>query len=117
MQSTQPPAPPLQSSARISVPKDLRRSTGTFREGSPVALEEINAYIATRDGLLAQAEKVPSLEAIHSVAVANDVVQTCLRPARRVYAAQHLPEADAARELRRCQNVTKRIVELRGAIC
>jgi hypothetical protein len=117
MLGTQPPAPPLQSPARINLSKNLRRWTSTFRDRRAGAVEEINAYIAVRDSLLAQAEKVPTLEANRSVAVANDVVQTCLRPARRVYAAQHLPEADAVRELRRCQDVTKRIIALRDAIC
>jgi hypothetical protein len=96
--------------------QSFQTSTSTSRRHSPSGAGEIHAYIAARDGLLAQAERLSTFEAIHSVAVANDVVRRCLRPVRPVYSAQHLPEAEAARERERCNRVAKRLVELQAKI-
>jgi hypothetical protein len=82
----------------------------------PVVPHEINAYIATRDSLLAQAEKMPSFKTIDSAAVANEVVRSCVNPTRPVYSAQRLPEEKASRERERCKSITKRLVKLRSAI-
>jgi len=76
------------------------------------ALEEIAAYIAIRDGLLAEAEKAATCESLRRVATANDFVETCLRPARSPYEAQFLAEVDAARERKRCEMVKVRIAQL-----
>src|SRR5256885_2352277 len=64
------------------------------RTASQHAHDEIGAYIAIRNILLADAEKSPTSEAIASLAAANDVVETCLRPACPPYQAQHLAEID-----------------------
>jgi hypothetical protein len=74
---------------------------------------EINAFIAIRDELLAEAEEVPTCAKLDSVAVANDFIETCLRPSP-VYQAQQLLMADAIHEEKRCQEVKDRIVELRA---
>ena len=84
----------------------------TPRIESKHALEEISAYIAIRDGLLAEAEKAATCESLRRVATANDFVETCLRPARSPYEAQFLAEVDAARERKRCEMVKLRIAQL-----
>lgn len=80
---------------------------------SKYIVDEINAYIAIRDSLLAEAEEVRSCAKLNGLSVANDFVETCLRPPRPAGKAPHLPEADAARERKRCQAVKIRIAELR----
>ncbi len=112
MQITQPTVPP-----RSAIKPKSRRPSISPVTSSRAILQEINAYIATRDGLLAAAEKAPNLQSIHRAAIANDVVQVSLRPARPSYAAQHLSEIDAVRELERCKRATRRIIELRSANC
>jgi len=76
------------------------------------ALDEITAYIAIRDNLLAEAEEGPTTSTLHRACIANDVVEIFLKPARPPYEAQHLPEADAVRERERCETVKARIRDL-----
>ncbi len=76
------------------------------------AVEEIAAYIAIRDGLLAEAEKAATCESLRRLSTANDFVETCLQPARSPYEAQSLPEVDAAYERKRCETVKVRIAQL-----
>jgi hypothetical protein len=75
---------------------------------------EIKAYIAIRDDLLAEAEELKTHAKLDSVTVANDFVQSCLKPARPPYQSQCLPEANAVRERKRCEAVRRRIAELRA---
>ena len=84
-----------------------RKSHATY------AVDEINTYIAIRDELLAEAEKLRTHRKLDCVCIANDFVETCLKPARSPYEAQCLAEADAVRERKRCQTVKVRIAELR----
>lgn len=93
---------------RESQPANL---TPTF--GSAYSAEEINAYIAIRDQLLAEAEKIHTTTKIASTALANDFVEGCLKPARSPYDSQCLPESDAIRERKRCEAVRARIEQLR----
>lgn len=98
----------------ISFTKPLSRSgkkLGTPGD-SACAAAEINAYIAIRDELLAEAEELRTRAKLESASVANDFVQNCLRPARHPYAAQYLPESDAARQRKRCDTVRTRIAKL-----
>ena len=81
-------------------------------KNSKYIVDEINAYIAIRDGLMVEAEQMRTHTKLDSVIVANDFVETCLKPARPAYKAQHLPEADAVRERKRCQKVKARVAEL-----
>ena len=81
--------------------------------GSAYSVAEINAYIAIRDQLLDEAEKLHSAAKIASTALANDFVEGCLKPMRVPYEAQCLPETDAARERQRCEAVRVRIAQLR----
>jgi len=80
------------------------------------AAEEINAYIAIRDGLMEEAEKSPTPAKLDSVAIANDCVTICVRPGFSPYGAQSLPEADALHERRRCEGYRRRIAELRALL-
>jgi hypothetical protein len=86
------------------------------RTSSKEAIAEINAYIAIRDMYLTEAEEVTTEARLHRVSVANDLVATYLKPARSPYEDQHLPEADAARERKRCEAVKARIAKLASVV-
>jgi hypothetical protein len=79
---------------------------------SRYAAEAINAYIAIRDQLLTEVEKVASPEKLNRLAIANDLVLACLKPARHPYEGQCLPESDAARERGRCEAVRSTVSKL-----
>jgi hypothetical protein len=96
-------------------PKARTAITISSEFGSAYSVAEINAYIAIRNQLLAEAEEVPTSAKLASTGLANDFVQGCLQPARSPYEAQCLPEADATRERKRCDAVRTRLVELRAA--
>ena len=81
--------------------------------GSVYSIAEINAYIAIRDQLLAEAEERRTTAKLASTALTNDFVEGCLQPARPPYEAQCLPESYAIRERKRCQAVRERIAQLR----
>ncbi|MDP9253764.1 MAG: hypothetical protein M3O66_02300 [Verrucomicrobiota bacterium] len=85
------------------------------RNNSKSACDEINAYIAIRDSLLAEAEEGPTSAALHRACFVNEVVELFLKPARPPYES-HRPEADAIREGERCAAVKVRIAELRALI-
>jgi hypothetical protein len=104
--------------AKSIIRKEPQRSTPCLdaNDASTYAVKEINAFIAIRDGLLADAEEFMSQAKLDGVAMANDFVETCLKPARPPYQAQHLPETDATRERKRCQAVKVRLAELRAKI-
>jgi hypothetical protein len=84
----------------------------SFAFGSVYSVAEINAYIAIRDQLLAEAEKANSNAKIASAVLANEFVEGCLKPGRSPYDAQCLPETDAERERQRCAAVRERITQL-----
>jgi hypothetical protein len=93
--------------------KGLRKSPKPAeRNSSKEAVAEINAYIAIRDLYLAEAEEVTTDTTLYRARVANDLVATYLKPARSPYEAQHLPEADAVGERKRCEVVKVRIADL-----
>jgi hypothetical protein len=106
---------PLAISSTIPAAKPKARTAITISSafGSAYSAAEINAYIAIRDQLLAEAEEVPTSAKLASTGLANDFVQGCLQPARSPYEAQCLPEADAIRERKRCEAVRNRLAELR----
>ena len=105
------------SSTKPATKPESRRSTTTLSPafGSAYSVTEINAYIAIRDQLLAEAEEVRTKAKISSTALANDFVLGCLQPMRSPYEAQCLPEMDAVRERTRCEAVRNRIAQLRDA--
>ena len=106
---------PLAIGSTLPAAKGKSRPTPTVTPtfGSAYSVAEINAYIAIRDQLLAEAEKLHSTAKIASTALANDFVDGCLKPARSPYEAQCLPEEDAIRERKRCESVRARIAQLR----
>jgi len=107
----------ISSSAPAAKPESRRLATTlspTF--GSAYSVAEINAYIAIRDQLLAEAEELRTAAKLASTALANDFVLGCLQPARPPYEAQFLPEADAIRERKRCEAVRNRIAQLRDKV-
>ena len=91
-------------------------SVATSHDGSGHAFGEISAYIAIRDRLLEKAENACTESNLERAAGANDFVANCVRPARSPYEAQHLPEADAARERKRCEAVKLRLARLRSTL-
>jgi len=107
---------PLAISSTIPAAKPQSRSAITLTSafGSAYSVAEINAYIAIRDQLLAEAEEVRTATKIASTGLANDFVLGCLQPARSPYQAQCLPEEDAIRERKRCEAVRDRIAQLRN---
>jgi hypothetical protein len=92
-------------------PQAVPTLTSAF--GSAYSVAEINAYIAIRDQLLAEAEEKRTVAKLASTTLANDFVQGCLNPVRSPYEAQCLPESDAVRERKRCEAVRNRIAQLR----
>ena len=80
------------------------------------AVEEINAYIAVRDQSLAAAERVPTRGTVDRALLANEFVESCLRPVRSPYQAQGLPEANAADERERCAAAKARLAQLSAGL-
>src|SRR5437763_2778356 len=107
----------ISSTLPTAKPESRRLTTTTLSPtfGSAYTVAEINAYIAIRDQLLAEAEEVRTKAKISSTALANDFVLGCLQPMRLPYEAQCLPETDAVRERTRCEAVRNRIAQLRDA--
>jgi len=103
---------------RISARADLanlrRPAAGASGESSSTqAVEEINAYIAVRDVFLLEAEEVTTPPRLDRLTIANEFVETCLKPALPPYEAQCLAETDAICERKRCAAVKVRIAKLR----
>ena len=101
-------------SATCDLAKLRRPATGNQRrEQFKASVEEINAYIAVRDVFLVEAEEVTTRARLDRLTIANEFVETCLRPARSPYEARWLAEKDAIRERKRCVALKGRIAELR----
>jgi hypothetical protein len=80
------------------------------------AVDEINAYIAVRDGLVDETEAAPTSARLDRLAAANEFVVNCLKPARSPYEAQCLSEMEAARERKRCEAVQTQIAKWRAQL-
>ncbi len=78
--------------------------------------EEIHAFIAIRDILLAEAEEETTEVNLHRLWMANEFAERCLEPARPPYAAQTLSNGDSVRERQRCKAVKTRIAQLRTRV-
>ena len=105
----------ISSTTRSAKGKSRQASTLTSAFGSVYSVTEINAYIAIRDDLLAEAEELQTSAKLAATELANDFVFGCLKPARPLYEAQYLPESDAIRERKRCETVRERIAQLRNS--
>ena len=77
------------------------------------AVGEINAFIAIRDELLVEAEEAKTVSKLDSLIVANNFVESCLTPARSPYDMQFLPESAAKRERKKCEQIKRRVADLR----
>ncbi len=106
---------PLELISTKPAKRESRPAPITPDFGSVYSVAEINAYIAIRDQLLDEAEKLHTTEKVASTALANDFVEGCLKPARSPYDAQCLPEPDAIRERQRCEAIRERLTELRSS--
>lgn len=108
----------LQGLSRHAIPQKPQRKSAAATEPvtSKYAIDEINAYIALRDNLLSEAEATMTSAILRRLSLANDFIQSCLKPARPPYKAQYLPERDADRERKRCAAVKIRIAELDAQI-
>ena len=104
-------SPPLRPSVDSSKKSNFDRIARTGDSGHASA--EIGAYIAIRDRLLTDAEHTCTDSLLDRAEAANEFVASCVRRCRSPYEAQHLPEADAARERERCARVAVRIERLR----
>ena len=93
-----------------------RQSLAGPSAASRYSSEVINAYIAIRDRLVDEVEKIATPEKLNRLAIANDLVLACLKPARHPYEAQSLPEPDAARERSRCDAVRSKVSKLVAAV-
>jgi hypothetical protein len=104
----------INSTKRSAKGKSRQPATLTSAFGSVYSVAEITAYIAIRDDLLAEAEKLQTGAKLAATELANDFVFGCLKSARPPYEAQYLPESDAVRERKRCEVVRARIEQLRS---
>ncbi|HST30136.1 MAG TPA: hypothetical protein VLK27_04795 [Chthoniobacterales bacterium] len=106
---------PLALTSTTPGKRESRPANLTPAFGSAYSVAEIHAYIAIRDQLLDEAEKLHTATKIASTALANDFVEGCLKPAHTPYDAQCLSESDAVRERKRCEAVRTRIEALRDS--
>lgn len=93
-----------------------RTRTPSSNKVSSEAIEEINAYIAVRDQSLADAERVPTRGTVDRALLANEFVESCLRPVRTPYQAQALPEPTAVNERQRCAAAKARLAQLSARV-
>ena len=106
----------------LTVSSPSGKTTGKSRPeqkrqpNSEYVIGEINAFIAIRDELLAEVEEQKNRSKLDSLIVANNFVETCLTPARSPYEVQVLPESAAKRERKRCEEINRRVADLRGQI-
>lgn len=109
-----------QSPRKVFLPKNASRKRQPQPEKpadlrlTNYVVDEINAYVAIRNIALAEAEGEPTPVNLERARIANDFVKNCLKPARPLYEAQHLPEADAEREREGCKAVDVRLALLRA---
>jgi hypothetical protein len=86
------------------------------RPNCEYVIGEINAFIAIRDELLVEAEEAKTASKIESLLVANNFVESVLTPARSPYDMQFLPEPAAKRERKRCEQIKRRVTDLRDQL-
>ncbi len=104
---------------QATLPRSRNKTRPLKTADTPTAdavAEEIYAFIAMRDLLLAEAEDATSEASLHRLWMANEFAERCLEPARPPYQAQTLPSAEAARERQRCKAIKLRIAELRTRV-
>lgn len=109
----------MKNSPQLQTKSRSRSRLGASNVSEPASsahvIGEIDTFIAIRDSLLSDAEALKTPEQISRASLANQVVETCLRPPRHPYETEFLPEADAIRERQRCQVAKSRIAKLRAS--
>ncbi len=90
------------------------RSADRARTSQP-AIAEINAFIAIRDNLLADAEALITRATVDRAGIANNVLEKSLSPARSPYQAQSLAKLEADDQRKRCRTVRGRLAQLRAS--
>lgn len=93
-----------------------RQSLAGPRASSRHTAEVVSAYIAIRDRLLEEVGKIATPEKLNRLAIANDLVLACLKPARAPYEAQFLSESEAARERNRCNAIQGKVANLLAVV-
>jgi hypothetical protein len=63
---------------------------------------------------MADAERRPTDLSLNRAFLANELVESCLQPARAPYQAQSLPAGEALRALQRCEVLKRRVHQLRA---
>ena len=116
MQLTHPHPLSRISRGKFKSKAERKNGSAVHANVSQSAREEINAYIAIRNNLLADAERSPTRQTLATAALANDFVESCLRSPRLAYQAQHLRESDVACERKLCRKVKQRIAQLTATI-
>jgi len=102
-----------ESTVQFSHAEDTQtRSSDHAQIGSKEARDEIQAYAAIRDLLLSNAEVTTSVNSLIRAAIANEFVESCLRPPRSPWQAEYLEPREAARERERCCAAKMRIAAL-----
>ena len=104
------------SSPKARTPAKTKPPQARQPHPSDYVIGEINAFIAIRDELLVEAEEAKTASKLESLIVANNFVESVLTPARSPYEVQFLPEADARRERKRCEQIKQRVADLRNQL-
>ena len=105
---------PIQPSTGLL--RSRSRKTANEASARKSIADELNAYIAVRDNLLAKAEKGPTAAKLERAAIANEFVRNCLHVPRPAYLLQRFTENDALREHKRCELVCQRLDALRAKV-
>jgi len=92
--------------------KTQTRSSDHAQVWSEKARDEIQAYAVIRDLLVSDAEVTTSVENLGRATIANEFVESCLRPPRSPWQAEYLEPREAARERERCCAAKMRIAAL-----
>src|SRR5690349_9631304 len=99
--------------SQFSDPEETQtRSSDHAQVESEEVRGEIQAYAVIRDRLVSDAEVNTSVDTLRRAAIANDLLESCLRRPRSPYQAQYLWPRKAARERERCRAVKMRIAAL-----
>lgn len=102
-----------ESTVQFSHPEDTQiRSSDHAQVGSEKVRNEVQAYAVIRDLLVSEAEDNTSVKSLSRAAMANEFVESCLRPPRSPWQAEYLEPGEAARERERCDAAKMRIAAL-----
>jgi hypothetical protein len=101
-----------ESTVQFSRPERTQTRSSDHAQIGSKARDEIQAYAAIRNLLLSDAEVTTSIESLRRAAIANELVESCLRPPRSPWQAEYLEPREAACERERCCAAKMRIAAL-----